>query len=285
MKWIKCSFIHQTKMWPFNHLRKKNFHLLPKVPHLPSLSALRRRGDPIPLRSALPGRSHPSPLYGIGTIPPLSAMRCRGETILLRFAVSGWDYPFPLYGVRTIPSLSAMRRRGETILLRFAVSGRSHPSPLYGAGSIPSLSALWCRGDPIPLRCALPGRSHSSSLYHDNEIDGGQKMCGLCAKSYKRNAIERQGIYQLLISIICNDMIMKWIKRSFIHQTKMWPFNHLRKKNFHLLPKVPHLPSLSALRCRGDPIPLRSALPRRSHPSPLYGIGTIPLLSAMRCRG
>ena len=176
MKWIKCSFIHQTKMWPFNHLRKKNFHLLPKVPHLASLSALRCRGDPIPLRSALPGWSHPSPLYGIGTIPPLSAMRCRGETILLRFAVSGWDYPSPLYGVGTIPSLSAMRSRGETILLRFTVSGRSHPSPLYGAGSIPSLSALWCRGDPIPLRSALPGRSHSSSLYHDNEIDGECKF-------------------------------------------------------------------------------------------------------------
>ena len=130
-------------MWPFNHLMKNNFHLLPKVPHLPSLSALRCRGDPIPLRSALQGRSHSSPLYGIGTIPPLSAMRCRGETILLRFAVSG----------------------------------RSHPSPLYGAGSIPSLSALWCRGDPIPLRSALPGRSHSSSLYHNNEIDGECQKC------------------------------------------------------------------------------------------------------------
>ena len=34
-------------------------------------------------------------------------------------------------------------------------------------------------------------------------------MCGFCAKSSKRTAKERQGIYQLLISIICNDMIMK----------------------------------------------------------------------------
>ena len=31
-------------------------------------------------------------------------------------------------------------------------------------------------------------------------------MCGFCAKSYKRTAKERQGIYQLLISIICNAL-------------------------------------------------------------------------------
>ena len=205
-------------------LGRSHPYLLCGAGAIPSISALRCRGDPIPLRSALPGRSHSSPLYGIGTIPPLSAMRCRGETILLRFTVSGWDYPSPLYGIGTIPPLSTMRCRGETIL-RFAVSGRSHPSPLFDAASIPSLSALWCRGDPIPLRSALPGRSHSSSLYHDNEIDGVQKNCGFCAKSYKRTAKERQGIYQLLISIICNDMIIKWIKCSFIHQTNVWPFN------------------------------------------------------------
>ena len=185
---------------------------------IPSISALRCPGDPIPLRSALPGRSHSSPLYGIGTIPPLSAMRCRGETILLRFTVLGWDYPSPLYGIGTIPSLSIR-------------------APICGVGAIPSLSALRCRVDPIPLCSVVPGRSHPSPLCVAGAIPflfalswqrnrwRVQKICGFCAKSYKRTAKERQGIYQLLISIICNDMIMKWIKCSFIHQTNVWPFN------------------------------------------------------------
>ena len=133
-------------------------------------------------------------------------MRSRGETILLRFAVSGRSHPSPLYGAGSIPSLSALWCRGYPIPLRSALPGRSHPSPLYGDGSISSLSALWCRGDPIPLRSALPGRSHSSSLYHDNEMDG---ECKKCVDSVPNRIKERQGIYQLLISIICNDMIMK----------------------------------------------------------------------------
>ena len=166
------------------------------------------------------GRSH-----GIGTIPPLSAMRCRGETILLRFTVSGWDYPSPLYGIGTIPPLSAMRCKGETILLRFAVSGRSHPSPLFGAASIPSLSALWPgRSHPSPL-CVAGAIPFLFALSWQRNRWRVQKNCGFCAKSYKRTAKERHGIYQLLISIICNDMIMKWIKCSFIHQTNVWPFN------------------------------------------------------------
>ena len=37
----------------------------------------------IPLRSVVPGRSHPFPLAGVGTIPSFSDLRCRGETIPL----------------------------------------------------------------------------------------------------------------------------------------------------------------------------------------------------------
>ena len=160
-------------------------------------------------------RSHPSPLYGIGTIPSLSVRRYLGETIPLRSAVLG-------------PSLSTLRCRCDPIRLRSTVSGRFHPSPfggtrtrpslsglrcwvhpspLCGVGAIPSLSALRYRDDSIPLRSAVLGRDHPSPV------------CGAGA--------------------------------------------------------IP-------LRCRCDPIPLRSEVPVRSHPSPLYGIGTIQSLSVRR---
>ena len=127
-------------MWPFNHLRKKNFHLLPKVPHLQSLSALRCRGDPIPLRFTVSGRSHPSPLCGVGARPSFSDLRCRGETIP-----------------------RALRYRDDPTPLRYAESGRDHPSPICGVGAIPSLSALRCRVDPIPLRSIMTTKSMESA--------------------------------------------------------------------------------------------------------------------------
>ena len=43
-------------------------------------------------------------------------------------------------------------------------------------------------------------------------------------------------------------------------------------------------PSVSALRCQGDPILHRSTVPGRSHPSPLYDVGPIPFLCALWCR-
>ena len=151
----------------------------------PSLSALWCQGDAIPLRSVVPGRSHPFPLAGVGTIPSFSDLRCRARPSLFLCDA----------GVR--PSVSALRCQGDPILHRSTVPGRSHPSPLcvagaihpsplYGAVSVPSLSALWyrgdtipqlcvagvipslsalrCRGDPIPLRFTVSGQSHPSPL-------------------------------------------------------------------------------------------------------------------------
>ena len=52
-------------------------------------------------------------------------------TILLRFAVSGRSHPSPLYGAGSIPSLSALWCRGDPIPLHSALPGRSHSSSLY----------------------------------------------------------------------------------------------------------------------------------------------------------
>ena len=108
-----------------------------------SHSALRGRGNPISLHSAI-----------------LSALWCRNEVIPLRSAVSGPDHPTPLCEAGAIPSLSTRRCRGDP--LRSAVPGRSHPSPLGGAGAI--LSALWCRNEVIPLRSAVSGPDHRTPL-------------------------------------------------------------------------------------------------------------------------
>ena len=77
------------------------------------------------LRSAIPGRSHPSPLCGAKSRPSLSALWYRGKTILLHSAV-------PV----------------ETIPLRSTLSVRDHPSPLCDTEARPSFSTLWYRWRP-----------------------------------------------------------------------------------------------------------------------------------------
>ena len=94
---------------------------------IPSLSALRYRDVSIPLRSAVLGRDHPSPICGAGAIP-------------LHATVSVRSHPSPLYGIGTIPSP-----------LRSAVLGRDHPSPVCGAGAIPLHAAVSVRSHPSPL--------------------------------------------------------------------------------------------------------------------------------------
>ena len=160
------------------------------------------------------GRSHPSPLCGVGARPSFSDLRYRGETIPLRFTVSGRSHPSPLCGVRARPTFSDLRCRGDPIPLRSSVPRRSHPSLLCGPGR--SHPSPLCVAGAIPFLFALSWQRNRWRV---------QKNCGFCAKSYKRTAKEWHGIYQLLISIICNYMIMKWIKCSFIHQTNVWPFN------------------------------------------------------------
>ena len=104
----------------------------------PSLSTLRCRCDPIPLRSTVSGRFHPSPFGGTRAKPSLSGLRC-------------WGNPSPLCGVGAIPSLSALRYRDVSIPLRSAVLGRDHPSAVCGVGAIPLHTAVSVRSHPSPL--------------------------------------------------------------------------------------------------------------------------------------
>ena len=150
---------------------------------IPSLSALRYRDVSIPLRSAVLGRDHPSPVCGAGAIPLHSAVSVRshpsplygiGTIPSLRSAVLGRDHPSPLCGVGAIPSLSALRYRDDSIPSPFggirarpSLSGLrcwGHPSPRCGVDTIPSLSALRYRDDSIPLRSAVLGRDHPSPI-------------------------------------------------------------------------------------------------------------------------
>ena len=95
----------------------------------PSLSGLRCWGHPSPLCSAInlhsvvSVRSHPSPIYGIGTFPSLH-----------RSAVLGRDHPYPVCGAgdihlhSAVPTVSTLRCRCDPIPLRSTVSLRFHPS-------------------------------------------------------------------------------------------------------------------------------------------------------------
>ena len=250
------------------------------------LSALRCRGDP--LRSAMPGQYHPSPLCGAGVIPSLSARRCRGDP--LSSVMPGQDHQTPLCGAGTRSSLSALRCHdqiiplrsavwGDPIPLHSAVPGQDHPSPLCGAGAI--ISALWCRGDPLrsavrgdPLRSAVPERGHPSPL------------CGVRTRS--SHSALRCGAIPSLSTRRCRD------KTIPLHSAVPGRSSQLCGVGA-ILSALRCGAILSALRCRNEVIPLRSAVSGpdhptplsgagRSHPSPLGGAGTRPSLFILRCR-
>ena len=71
------------------------------------------------------------PWTSVGVRLSLSALRCRDDPIPLRYAESGRDHPSPICSVGAIPSLSALRCRVDPISLLSALPGRSHSSSLY----------------------------------------------------------------------------------------------------------------------------------------------------------
>ena len=198
-------------------------HLHCGVGAIPSLSALRYRDVSIP-----------PPFGGARARPSLSGLRCwvhpsplcGAGAIHLHSAVSVRSHPSPLYGIGTFPSLH-----------RSAVLGRDHPSPVCGAGSIPlhsavlgpSLSTLRCWGHPSPLCGVVAIPSLSALRYRDVSIpppfgDARARPC--------------------------------------VSGLRCWGHPSPLCGAFHLHSAVPSISTLrchpSPLRCRCDPIPLRS---------------------------
>ena len=173
---------------------------------------------------------HSSPLCGVGAIPSLSALRYRDVSI-----------PPPFGGARARPSLSGLRCWGHPSPLcganhlHSAVSVRSHPSPLYGIVTLPSLhrSAVLGRDHPSPV-CgagAIPLHSAVSVRSHPSPLYG----IGTFPSLHRSAVLGRDHPYP-----VCGA------------------------GDIHLHSAVP---TISTLRCRCDPIPLRSTVSLRFHPS------------------
>ena len=224
-----------------------------------SLFTLRRRDNPIPLRSAVTGRDHPSTLCGAGVWPSLYALRCWGVTIPLCSEVRGPS----LSTLRCHPSsFFALRCWGVTIPLCCQVRGpslsnlRCHPSSLCGAGARPSIYALRCWVHPSPLcgaihlHSAMSVRSNPSPLYgigtfpslHHSAVLGRDHPSTVCGAG----AIHLHSAVPSISALRYRDVSIPP------------PFGGARAR-----------PSLSGLRYWGLP-------------SPLCGAGAIPSLFARR---
>ena len=235
----------------------------------PSLSGLRCWG-------------HPSPLCGVGAIPSLSALRYRDVSIPppfggararpslsvlrcwvhpsplcgaipLHSAVSVRSHPSPLYSIRTFPSLhrsACARERPSLSGLRCWV----HPSPLCGVGAIPTLSALRYRDDSIPppfsSARARPSLSGLQCWVHPSSLRGAIHLHSAVSVRSHPSPLYGIGTFPSLH----RSAVLRRDHHSPVCSAGSIPFHSA-------------VSSISTLRCRCDPIPLRSTVSGRFHPS------------------
>ena len=212
----------------------------------------------ITLHSPAPWQSHSATLCGAGVWQSLSGLRCCGVTIPLWSAVRG-------------PSLATLRCWCDPISICSALSVGFHPSLFGGAGARPSLSTLRCRCYPIPLQLygigTIPFLSGLRCWVHPSPLCGVSAIQSLSALRYRDDSIP------LLSAVLGRD------HPSLVYCIGTFPSLHRSAVLVRDHPSpvcgagsIPlHSavlgPSISTLRCRCDPIPLRSTVSGRFHPS------------------